>query len=204
MVDSARPCGSDHNMIMCDICGWIGDIKRLVTFSEAWGGWGWCDEYFCEFEKKFENISGCEFGDYMGSIRRKTRRSKISCYCPFNSFSNSQKYSFLNVVPRGLIPRRTLLSGVSDPAGHCSAGYQTPQDIVLRCIRPRRTSVCNKMYTNLPLFCGVWYPARLSSAGSDTPQGLVLRGRIPRRIWFGGVSDPAGKLRPRRTRRKCF
>jgi hypothetical protein len=37
--------------------------------------------------------------------------------------------------------RRTLLSGVSDPAGHCSGGYQTPQDIVLRCIRLRRTSV---------------------------------------------------------------
>jgi hypothetical protein len=60
------------------------------------------------------------------------------------------------------------------------------------------------MYTTLPLFCGVWYPARLSSAGSDTPQGLVLRGLIPRRILFCGVSDPAGKLRPRRTRRKSF
>jgi hypothetical protein len=47
-------------------------------------------------------------------------------------------------VPRGLIPRRTLFSGVSDPAGHCSAGYQT-----------HRTSVCFKMYTTLPLFCRV-------------------------------------------------
>jgi hypothetical protein len=54
------------------------------------------------------------------------------------------------------------------------------------------------------LFCGVWYPARLSSAGSNTPQGLVLRGLIPRRILFYGVSDPADKLRPRRTRRKSF
>ncbi len=60
------------------------------------------------------------------------------------------------------------------------------------------------MYTTLPLFCGVWYPARLSSAGSDTPQGLILRGLIPRRILFCGVSDPAGKLRPRRTRQKSF
>ncbi len=60
------------------------------------------------------------------------------------------------------------------------------------------------MYTTLRLFCGVWYPARLSSAGSDTPQGLVLRGLIPRRILFCGVSDPAGKLRPRRTWRKSF
>ncbi len=31
-------------------------------------------------------------------------------------------------VPRGLIPRGTLLSGVSDPAGCCSPGYQTPQN----------------------------------------------------------------------------
>ncbi len=56
----------------------------------------------------------------------------------------------------------------------------------------------------MPLFCGVWYPARLSSAGSDTPQGLVLRGLIPRRTLFCGVSDPAGKLRTCRTRRKSF
>ncbi len=60
------------------------------------------------------------------------------------------------------------------------------------------------MFTALPLFCGVWYPARLSSAGSDTPQGLVLRGLIPRRVLFCGISDPAGKLRPSRTRRKSF
>jgi hypothetical protein len=60
------------------------------------------------------------------------------------------------------------------------------------------------MYTTLKLFCGVWYPARLSSVGSDTPQDLVLRGLIPSRILFCGVSDSAGKLRPRRTRRKSF
>jgi hypothetical protein len=60
------------------------------------------------------------------------------------------------------------------------------------------------MYTTLPLFCRVWYPARLSSAGSDTPQGLVLQGQIPRRILFCGVSNPAGKLRPPRTRWKIF
>jgi hypothetical protein len=32
------------------------------------------NEYFCEFEKEFENILGCEFGDYMGSIRGKNQR----------------------------------------------------------------------------------------------------------------------------------
>jgi hypothetical protein len=60
------------------------------------------------------------------------------------------------------------------------------------------------MHTTLPLFCGVWYPARLSSVGSDTPQDLVLWGLIPRRILFCRVSDPAGKLRPHRTRWKSF
>ncbi len=58
----------------------------------------------------------------------------------FRRFDTPQDFDL-----QGLIPRRTLLSGVSDPAGHCSAGYQTPQ-----------------------------------------------------------VSDPAGKLRPHRTRRKSF
>ncbi len=97
-----------------------------------------------------------------------------------------------------------LIHGVWYPAGLCSVGSDTPQDFVKRGIRPRRTSVCYKMYTTRPLFCGVWYPARLCSAGYDTPQGLVLRGLIPRRILFCGVSDPAGKLGPRRTRRKSF
>jgi hypothetical protein len=41
------------------------------------------NEYFSEFEKEFKNISGCEFGDYMGPIHGKNQRSKISCYCPF-------------------------------------------------------------------------------------------------------------------------
>ncbi len=61
--------------------------------------------------------------------------------------------------PPGLIPHRTLLSGVSDPAEqvyaikctqlcHCSAGPDTPQDLVLRGLIPRRI-----------LFCGVSDPA---------------------------------------------
>jgi hypothetical protein len=43
------------------------------------------NEYFSEFKKEFKKISGCEFGDYMGSIHGKNQRSKISCYCPFKS-----------------------------------------------------------------------------------------------------------------------
>jgi hypothetical protein len=60
------------------------------------------------------------------------------------------------------------------------------------------------MYTTLPLFCSYDTPARLSSLGSDTLQDLVLQGLIPCRLLFCGVSDPAGKLRPRGIRRKNF
>ncbi len=103
-----------------------------------------------------------------------------------------------------MIPRRTLFCVVWNPAGLCSAEYQVKQDVVLQGIRPRRTSVCHKIYTSLSLFCRVSYPARLGSTGSDTPQDLVLWGLIPRRILFCRVSDPTGKLRPRRIRRKSF
>jgi hypothetical protein len=40
--------------------------------------------------------------------------------------------------------------------------------------------------------------------GSHNPQDLVLPGLIPHRILFCRVSDPAGKLRPRRIRQKSF
>jgi hypothetical protein len=36
-----------------------------------------------------------------------------------------------NFVPQGLIPRRTLLGGVSDPTGCCFVGYQTPQNKIM-------------------------------------------------------------------------
>jgi hypothetical protein len=32
------------------------------------------NEYFCEFEKEFKNVLGCEFGDYIGLIRGKNQR----------------------------------------------------------------------------------------------------------------------------------
>jgi hypothetical protein len=75
-----------------------------------------------------------------------------------------------------------LFCGVSDPAEqasalkythvcHCSAGSDTPQDLVLRGL----------------------IPAEFCSVGSGTSQDFVLR-----------VSDPTGKLRPRRIRRKSF
>jgi hypothetical protein len=67
-----------------------------------------------------------------------------------------------------LIPHRTLFHRVSNTAELCLSG-----------IRPRRTSICYKMYTTLPLSCGVLYPARLSSMRSDTPQDFVLPGIRP-------------------------
>ncbi len=67
------------------------------------------------------------------------------------------------------------------PPELCSAGSDTPQDFVRRSIRPRRTSVCFKIYTSLSLFCRVWYPAEPCSAVSDTVQDFVLRGIRP--LW---------------------
>ncbi len=40
------------------------------------------NEYFCEFKKEFKYILECEFGDYMGSIRRKKQRLKSSATVP--------------------------------------------------------------------------------------------------------------------------
>jgi hypothetical protein len=55
------------------------------------------------------------------------------------------------------------------------------------------------------LFRRVWYPAGLCSAGCLIRHRILFcGGLIPLRILFCGVSDPAGKLRPRRTRRKGF
>ncbi len=103
-----------------------------------------------------------------------------------------------------LYPAEVCSAGSDTPQDFVRRSITTPQDVVLRGIRPRRTSVCYKIHTSLLLFFGVWYPARLGSAGSDTPQDLVLRGLIPRRILFCGVSDPTGKLRPRRIKQKSF
>jgi hypothetical protein len=42
------------------------------------------NEYFCEFEKEFKNILGCEFGDYMGRFEEKTRGKKSRATVPLN------------------------------------------------------------------------------------------------------------------------
>ncbi len=108
-----------------------------------------------------------------------------------------------------------LFCGVWYPAGLCSAGSDTPQDFVKWGIRPCRalfwgvSGPAEQVYAiKCAQLChcsaGSDTPQVLVLRGSDTPQGLVLRGLIPRRILFCGVSDPAGKLRPRRTRRKSF
>ncbi len=102
-----------------------------------------------------------------------------------------------------MIPRRTLFRGVWYPAVFCQAEYQTPQDVFCGVSDPAEQDHAIK-YTHLSLFFGIWYPARLGLARSDTPQDLVLWGLIPRRILFCGVSDPTGKLRPRRIRQKSF
>ncbi len=80
---------------------------------------------------------------------------------PYSPRIHTLKYFWIIFRIRRNIHFWMLFRGVWYPAGLCSAGSDTPQDFVKRGIRPRRTSVCYKMYTNLPLFCGVWYPARL-------------------------------------------
>jgi hypothetical protein len=100
--------------------------------------------------------------------------------------------------------------GVWYPAGLCSAGSDTPQNFVKWGIRPRRMLFCG--VSDLAEQVSAIKCAQLyhCSAGSDTLQYLVPRGLIPRRtlfcgVWYpAGVSDPAGRLGPRRTRRKSF
>jgi hypothetical protein len=70
---------------------------------------------------------------------------------------------------------RLVLWGLNFPAG-----YQTPQNQVLRDIRPCRKMAELCIFYSIHLFCGVWYPAEQCLAGSDTTLNKVLR-----------VSDPA-------------
>jgi hypothetical protein len=84
-----------------------------------------------------------------------------------------------NFVPQGLIPRKTLLGGVSDPAGCCSAGYQTLKNKIM--LQNIRISVLllRGLIPHKTWFRGVWYPVESCSAGSDTSQDFILRGIRP-------------------------
>jgi hypothetical protein len=95
------------------------------------------------------------------------------------------------ICQQGLIPRRKKSCGVSDPAEQDPAGYRTPQNYVLRGIRPRRTMADLCTFYSIHLFCGVCYPAEQCLAGSDTPLNKVLRGIRPRETKSCGVSNPA-------------
>jgi hypothetical protein len=94
--------------------------------------------------------------------------------CPFKE--NGKLSKLFQLVLRGL---------------NLPAGSDTPQNKILRCIRPRRTRPC-----------GVSDPAELSLAGYHTPQNngrvvyilqhtLVLRSLIPLLTKSCGVLDPA-------------
>ncbi len=65
---------------------------------------------------------------------------------------------------------------VWNPTKLCLAGYQVPQDFVLRDIRCAEQASVTKC---TQLFCGAWYPSGLSSVGSDTLEDFVLRG-----VWY--------------------
>ncbi len=91
-----------------------------------------------------------------------------------------------NKILWGIRPRRTLFCGVSDPAGHCSAGYQTPQN---------NGRVVYILYHTLVLRGLI--PAEQCPRGSDTPVNKVLRGFRPRGTKSCRVSNPANNIQKR-------
>jgi hypothetical protein len=106
-------------------------------------------------------------------------------------FELAEIFDFWSCSPESDTPQDLVLRGIR-PHGICSAGFDTPQDLVLRDIRPH-TGYCYARYKTLPnkcllytalVVCGVWYPTGLNSAGSDTPQDFVLLGIRYHRILF--------------------
>jgi hypothetical protein len=133
--------------------------------------------------------------DFLPLVFSANRHHIVLKFTPrifFNSVSNLKKYSFWNVVPRGLIPFRTLFPGVWYPSGLCSAGSDTLKDFFTQGIRTRRTLFCR--VSDLAEQVSAIKCSQLChcSAGSDTPQDLVPWGLIPRRFLFCEVWNPAG------------
>jgi hypothetical protein len=62
--------------------GQIPNGTKLCGVSYP-GGTTFRYKYFHGFKTELKSILVCEFRDYMGSIREKNQRPKISCYCPF-------------------------------------------------------------------------------------------------------------------------
>ncbi len=71
------------------------------------------------------------------------------------------------------------------------AGSDTPQNKILRGIRPHRTKSCRVSDPAEQWQSCVHFIADTFSVRSDTPQNNILRGLIPRLTKFCGVSKPA-------------
>ncbi len=129
----------------------------------------------------------------MGSVVYACRRFSKSV--PLKRMASSQAFFvwFCGVLicQWGLIPCRTKSCRISDPAEQDPAGYQTPQNSVLRGIRPRRTMAELCTFYSRDLFCEVWYPAVQHPVGSDTPLNKVQRGFRPCGTKSCGVSNAA-------------
>jgi hypothetical protein len=110
-----------------------------------------------------------------------------------------------------MIPHGTKFCRVSYPAEYCSAGYETPRNIVSRGLVPRGTiflgvsylaeqysaGYCTTQKYNIifsKLFCGVLYPAKQDYAGYESPRYTIPRGTILRGTIFRRVSYPAEQL----------
>jgi hypothetical protein len=116
--------------------------------------------------------------------------------CPFKEKGKLSK--LFRLVLRGLnlpagsdTPQNKILRGIKPhrtrPCGVSDhAGYQTPQ-----AIRPRRTKSCGVSEPAEQRQSCVHIIAYTCSSGCDTPQNNVLRGLIPRLTESCGVSDPA-------------
>jgi hypothetical protein len=134
----------------------------------------------------FHHIKGTVSRDFLPPVFSMNRPHIVPKFTPYTIFLFCFEFEEIFVfkccspgfdtpqdfVPRRLIPRRSLSSGVvSDPAGCCFAGYQTSQ---------------NK--------CLLWNV--YCSAGSDTPQDWVPWVLIPRRILFCGSDTPQDIVLP--------
>ncbi len=115
-------------------------------------------------------LKGTVARDFSPLVFSTNRPHIVPEFTPWNIFEFCFEFAEIfvfKVVPRGVIPRRTsvcykictslsLFSGVWNPARLGSAGSDTPQDLVLRGLIPRRI-----------LFCGVSDPT-----GKLRPRGI--------------------------------
>ncbi len=119
---------------------------------------------------------------------------QIFLKCPFKE--NGKLSELFHLVLRGLslpagsdTPQNKILRGIR-PCRTRPCGVSDPPELGLAGIRPRRTMAELCTFYSIHLFCGVRYPAEQCPAGPDTPLNKVLQGIRPRGTKSCGVSNP--------------